>query len=177
MDRTFGALTLLTMVGIPAGLFAKGATGRITIKGADLITPIEITDPKILTNFCAWTGPGTSSSEPQGLIVDWSRGVVAEPPKGLQRCEVSFYTKALNTRPVYVVLYGYDASSEQGYVYLPGRSEEWYRLNVKTIFRGIEGNWFRAWTVWDKVARPLIARAKTVDANRSIIGSVSTFRE
>jgi hypothetical protein len=41
----------------------------------------------------------------------------------------------------------------------PGRTEEWYRLNVSTIFHGVEGKWFRAWSVWEGVARPLIAGA------------------
>ncbi len=53
----------------------------------------------------------------------------------------------------------------RGYVYLPGRKDEWYRLNVGTIFHGVEGKWFRAWSVWNNVARPLLAHAKVTTSN------------
>jgi len=92
-----------------------------------------------------------------GFIIDWSKGPVAEPPKGLRSYEVSFYTKLLNEeRLVYVVSYELDSSTQLGYVYLPGKTSENYVLNVGTIYRGVEGNWFRAWSMWDKVATSLI---------------------
>ena len=115
------SVTFLLLV-IPAQVFAKGQTVKITIKGADLKTPIEITDPKVLTEFQVWSGPGTSSSAPgfnpnaPGFIVDWSQAV-AEPPKGLQRYEVSFYAKIPTERLIYVVFYEYDPATEHGYIY------------------------------------------------------------
>jgi len=63
------------------------------------------------------------------------------------------------------VFYEYDPATERGYVYLPGRKDEWYQLNVSTIFHGVEGKWFRAWSVWDNVARPLIADDKVIPSN------------
>ena len=42
----------------------------------------------------------------------------------------------------------------------PGRTEQWYRLDVSTILRGVEGKWFRASKLWEGVARPLIAGAE-----------------
>ena len=72
------SVTFLLLV-IPAQVFAKGQTVKITIKGADLNPPVEITDPKVLTEFQVWSGPGTSSSVPgfnpnaPGFIVDWSQ--------------------------------------------------------------------------------------------------------
>jgi hypothetical protein len=60
-----------------------------------------------------------------GFIIDWSQGLVAEPPKGLRRYEVSFHTKLLNEeRLVYVVSYEFDSSTQLGYVYLPGKTNE-----------------------------------------------------
>jgi hypothetical protein len=59
-----------------------------------------------------------------------------------------------------VVYYAFSPDAEQGYVYVPGESDEWYRLNVHTIFRGVEGKWFRAWGAWESVARPLIKKAE-----------------
>jgi hypothetical protein len=166
MGRILAVLVVFLSLAIPARVVAKGDTVRITIKGADLKTPIEITDPKILATFNVWTGPGTSSDAPgfnsnaPGFIIDWSPGPVAEPPKGLQRYEVSFYAKIPKERLIYLVFYEYDPATKRGYVYLPGRTDEWYRLNVSTIIRGVEGRWFRAWSEWDSVARPLLENDK-----------------
>jgi len=110
--------------------------------------------------------PGFDSKAP-GFIIDWSKRAVAEHPKGLQPYEVSFYSKLPNERLSYVVFYEYDPATQHGYIYLPGRTDECYRLNVNSIFRGVEGNWFRAWRVWDDVARPLIAGAKLTASNSS----------
>ena len=86
---------------------------------------------------------------------------MADRPSGLQRYEVSFYAKMPEERVIYVVFYEYDPATEYGYVYFPGRTEEWHRLNVTSILRGVEGKWFRAWSVWEGVARPRIAGVKT----------------
>ena len=128
---------------------AKGPTTRIEVKSAGLSRPIEITDPEVLAGFNVWAGPGTSSDEPQSLIVDWKKGIVAEP-----RYEVSFSAKFPAERVVYVVTYCYDAAAGRGYVYLPGKGEPRYSVNVSSILRFNEGNWFVAWARWDKVIRP-----------------------
>ena len=159
MKRLFTpVLGMLLMVGIPASLSAKGRTVRITIKGTDLKTPIEITDPTILANFNVWT----NSNKGKGLIVDWSQGTISPPPKGFPLYEVFFYVDIgkQQEKPVYVVSYGYDPSTRRGYVYLPGKGDKWWELNVRSIFRSVEGNWFSAWSVWEDVARPLITKAK-----------------
>ncbi len=57
-----------------------------------------------------------------------------------------------------------ETPAEQGYVYLPGKSDEWWTLNVRTIFRGVEGNWFHAWSAWERVVRPLIEKAELTDS-------------
>ena len=86
----------------PLPLLAKGKTVKITIKGADLKTPIEISDAKILANFQVWTGPGTSTADRQSLIIDWSQGPVRKPPDSHRRYQVSFHTDP-NEQIVYVV--------------------------------------------------------------------------
>jgi hypothetical protein len=149
---------LLTALFIAAPLSAKGPTLKIIVKGADLRKPVEITDPNVLAPFNIWTGPGTSSNEQQGLIIDWSGGVVSERPKGLRRYEVSFYSNHHADGLDYVVYYEYDPTTKQGYVYVPGESDEWYRMNTFSIYHGIEGNWFHAWTEWNNIATPLIHR-------------------
>ncbi len=161
-------LTLLTflLLAVPAEVCAKGVTSKIIIKGGNLKIPIEITDPKTLANFGVWTGPGTScsgagcpestSTRPDSFIVQWSQPV-AQPPDGLQRYEVSFYAKMPGERLIYVVFYEYDPETARGYIYLPGKDEDWYTLNVSTILHGAEGKWFRARNAWESVTRPLIA--------------------
>jgi hypothetical protein len=155
-------LSSLLVLSAPAALLAKGKTVKITIKGADLKIPIGICDPKILENFQVWTGPGTSTADKQSLIIDWSQGPVGKPPESLRRYQVSFHTDP-NGQIVYVVYYAFSPGAEQGYVYLPGDSDEWAGLNVRTIFHGVEGKWFRAWSAWERVARPLIEKATPTD--------------
>jgi len=145
---------------MPPTLLAKAATSKIVIEGSDLDRPIEISDPKVLRDFRIWAGPGTSSNEGQSLIIDWSQGTIGAPQKELQRYRVSFYVQLAPEKHavVYKVLYAYDPSKGEGYVYLPGETDDGYGLNVRSIVHFVEGHWFHAWKVWDNIARPLIAR-------------------
>jgi hypothetical protein len=164
VKRLLSVLITLLLLAIPVELFGKAQTSKIIIKGADLSAPIKITDPKTLANFFVWTGTGTGCTpcpppSPQSFIVDWSQPM-ADHPSGLHRYEVSFYAKIPDERLIYVVFYEYDPATEHGYVYFPGRTDESYWLNMGTIARGVEGKWFPAWSVWEGIARPLIAGAK-----------------
>jgi hypothetical protein len=144
-----------------ATLSAEGKTVKIIITGGDLAKPIAITAPEIVSRFRVWAGQGTTSGEAQSLNVDWSRGVT-DVPKGLLVYTVSFVTTHMNPS-TYVVRYAIDPSSNHGYVYLPAKGEPEYRDNISLIFRQTEGSWFHAWTVWEKVANPLIAKARASD--------------
>jgi hypothetical protein len=98
MMRRVGVLAAFLSLAIPVRVFAKADISKITIRGAHLKAPIEITDPKTLANFDVWTGPGTSDTIPKEgdkFVIEWSRGAT-ERPKGLQRYEVSFYAKLRN---------------------------------------------------------------------------------
>jgi hypothetical protein len=171
MRRTLPVLLASLALLLPAVLLAKGETVKICIAGGDLKAPVEITDPKILANFRVWSGPGTNSNAlafkaiAPGFIIEWSQGPIAGIPARLQRYEVSFYASSHGKGRIYVVYYEYDPSKGQGYVYLPGQTDEWYVLNVRTIYRGVEGKWFHAWKVWDQVAWPLISDAKATTAS------------
>lgn len=109
------------LLSLPTLLLAKRETVRITIQGPGLVAPIEITDPSIVKNFRVWSGPGTSSHESHGLIIDWSRGFSEQPSKNLRAYTVSFCANLPSEKLVYVVLYAYDGSTSQGFVYLPGK--------------------------------------------------------
>jgi hypothetical protein len=156
-------LTFLLILIVSTPLPAKEKTVKITISGAGLKEPIEISDPEILANFTVWT-----RTVDHGLIIDWSQGPVRETPNTLRRYQVSFYAGAPpNERIVYIVYYVFDRGAAPGRVYLPGKSDEWYGLNVHTIWRGEEGKWFLAWSAWERVARPLIEKAERVDSIES----------
>ena len=155
-------LNSLLILSVPTPLLAKAKTVKITISGAGLKTPIEISDPKVLANFTVWT-----RTADHGLIIDWSQGPVRETPKTLRRYQISFYADAPNERIVYVVYYVFNPNAGPGYVYLPGKSDEWYRLNTFSILRGEEGKWFPAWNAWERVARPLIEKAERTDSIQS----------
>ena len=156
-------LNFLLILAAASPLLAKGKTVKITIKGADLKVPIEIADPKILENFQVWTGPRTSGAQRPSLIVDWPQGPVTKPPESLHRYQISFH-RAPDDQVVYVVFYAFSPGAEQGYVYLPGESDEWAGLNVRSIWRGVEGKWFHAWSAWERVAKPIIERATLTDS-------------
>jgi hypothetical protein len=157
-QRTLVSLLLLLATATVA--VAKTPTHRITIQGADLPALIEITEPDVVRNFQVWAGAGTSTADRHGFIVDWHGGAMTTPPKTLPRYQVSFYAKHQPTRPIYVVFYAFDPDSKKGFVYLPGKTEKWYRLNTSAVWRGVEGKWFTAWQTWDDVAGPLITRVR-----------------
>ena len=175
MKRRLAALTLLFALHASALLSAKGITTRITIIGGPLSVPIEISQLQVVQQFSIWAGPGTrvtirdhltglwrSTEGTEGFIVDWPVGAIAHAPTGLEPYEVSFFVKYPHSSAeelAYVVLYKNDPSTDEGYVYLPGRADEWYRLNTRAIFRGVEGRWFRASAAWQQVVTPIIARA------------------
>jgi hypothetical protein len=174
MKATFQCLVTAGVAVVLSNVIsAKGATSKITITGATLANPIEITEANIVSKFQVWTGPGTTVCRggrgncvegTEGFIIDWLSGAVAERPSGLQHYEVSFYVTdnrfAGQTGPeqlAYVVSYECDPGASQGYVYLPGDGDQWYSLNSTSIFRGREGKWYRANAAWQSVVAPLIA--------------------
>ncbi|MEX2261006.1 MAG: hypothetical protein WD696_03600 [Bryobacteraceae bacterium] len=134
------AISLLIISFVPAPLYAKGYTVKITIKGTGLTTPLEIISLKV-REFGVWEGPGVyvnDVEQSEGFIIDWPKGIVAQIPSALQHYEVSFYsgckTSEFGCRTsepslVYVVSYDYDPSTQQGFVYLPGRDDEAFRFN------------------------------------------------
>lgn len=158
MKRIALACVLLSLLIVP--LSAKGPTSRIVITDVQTGAVQQITDHAVLEQFQVWAGKGTHSGVPgetvegsQGFIVDWTAGVVGQRPSQLRRYEVKFYVAPKRMAPVpgpaaeefaYVVFYEHDLATNSGYVYLPGRSDEHFRLNVGTIIRDLEGKWLRA---------------------------------
>jgi hypothetical protein len=167
----FGVQVVVLLALFSTGLAGKGSTSRISISGDTLAAPIEIRDAAIVDKFQIWAGPGTRScvaghcvEGAEGFIVDWSAGAVAAQPSGLRRYQVSFFVEdepsSAQPKPerlAYVVLYEDDPVRSQGFVYLPGKGDQWQELNWGSIYRRQEGHWFRATRAWQVVVARLIS--------------------
>lgn len=101
---------------------------------------------------------GASGNQPPGAL------------RPLRRYEVSFFVNFGDddTRKMYVVYYCPSASTNEGYIYLPGKGETWYSLNTSTIIRsGRDGKWNYAASWWEEFIKPTIARAEAAQNHRS----------
>jgi hypothetical protein len=144
---------LLIPVALPRPTWAKSPTAKITISGGALASEIEITDPRILDVSNVWSGK----------FLDASEAVAKEPPVGLQTYEVWFYTKTSDekVRRRYVVYYSPNPATGRGYIYLPGKEQPWYWLNVSAILRdGKDGKWNNASPAWEGLIKPVIAQSE-----------------
>jgi hypothetical protein len=164
------ALGSIAMGLVLAGLLcAKAPVGAVTISGGGLPKAIEITESAVIKSFDIWSGPGNFKIENgvrtpivrDGSIL-WSQGIVSDPPKRPPEYEISFNGSVPEDR-LFVVLYRYDPSAHFGCVYLPGKGEGWYDVNVRTMYRGVEGHWFRTSRAFDELVQPLIEKAKPTD--------------
>lgn len=155
------------------------STLKIVIQGPDLTAPIQITDEKAVANFQVLAGKGTYANEPRleepSFIIDWSRGPTIAPSKDLPHYEILFYGDRPNEHLVYTVSYAFDALNGNGYVYLPGRKDPGYELNVHTIIRRVEGHWFHSWDKWDRIAQRLI-RSRVREQFQQLSPRVETGR-
>ena len=84
----------------------------------------------------------------------------------------AFTRKSSANAPSMSSIYAVARSSEPGYVYLPGKSEEWWRLNVTSILRRVEGKWFHAWSTWENIARPLIKKARAAKSTHPALAGL-----
>jgi hypothetical protein len=171
MQRQFSILCGVVALCVASpSLSAKGDMVRIEIRGEAFAEPIAVTDPRI-RNFHVWTGPGVNNvavENAEGFIANWKSGVVPSPPALVPRYELSWYAgchQGANCRSpqpslAYVVVYARDPASGHGFVYLPGKGEPSYDLNVRSIYRGVEGHWFRTTESWDRFVDPLISRSR-----------------
>jgi hypothetical protein len=148
---TSAAVALILIAGAEAG--AKGRTVRVTISGAQLPAPVDVTAGTGLANV--WAG-------------DFIGRPVVEPARELPRYEVYFYVEwpgsdnkgRSEPRLAYVVVFCFDPVAGVGYLYLPARRERWYALNVRTILRGTEGRWYYASASWTEAIATELKRLR-----------------
>jgi hypothetical protein len=151
MRNTITSLLLLLLSSTLAT--AKSPTVKLTITGGGLEQPLDVVDPEVLEQSQIWAGN----------FLDRTQDVLKKNPGSDTPYEISFFIRsgsgAMARR--YVVYY-HPQPSTQGYLYLPGRGEPWYRLNVSAILRGNrDGSWNHAAPTWERLIKLLIARAET----------------
>jgi hypothetical protein len=167
------ALALVLVLVSAVSADAKSRTLKVAlVDDSAQLRPIEVSGPAVAV-FGVWDGPGVRiNGEPQmeGFIADWRTDPAGKRPEGLRPFRVSFYTGCVpgerilgcsvpEERLSYVVIYEYDSTSNIGYVYLPGKGEDGYDVNTRSILRGVEGRWFMATAEWRDYIAPLIVRA------------------
>src|SRR5580704_14259929 len=147
MTRILGLVAgMLLVTTLVTTVAAKASTVKLIVSGGSLVHPIDITSGTAL-NVNIWDGDFIGSPAP-------------EPDKSLPRYTVSFFT--YTPRPVslrYVVYLTLDRQTGEGFVYLPGPGDEWYRQNIGTIMRdGQDGKWHHATTQWSRAIAQAVQR-------------------
>ena len=88
---------------------AKGKVEMIAVSGPGLDKPVEITDRFALEPFFPWGR----------AFIDWGRGIIPDPARGLQTYEVQFYLVGGGESPDYVLEYRPEPHGGPGYVQIP----------------------------------------------------------
>ena len=177
------AMLFAALCVMPALVLAKGSTTRIEV-GQGKRAIVVLTGEESAGQFTIWSGPGTSVTTAEGTFVptgegdfvDWAAGPV-EAPQGLTIYSVRFYCaadapghEAIPSNQCYGVRYAV-APGGRGYIQIPPALDEEFPLNMQSIARGVEGNWYRASTRWDDTIRPRLTaayEASRQDDNRRI---------
>ena len=131
---------VLAFAAASIALEAKGPTVKLTLTGPGLAAPIEIVDPAILEASNIFAGSFLGET------------VNAAPPVTEPIYTVSFDVQPPQNKPVrtaYAVSVARDPRTGTWWLYLPGRGEAGYGLNVGSILRdGQDGHWHRPPHAW-----------------------------
>jgi hypothetical protein len=123
MSGILVALALVVALGPQAPLPGFKMTVKLVVNGPGLRNDVEITDP-----------PAIAANVYGGNFMTTT---ATEPDKTWPRYRVAFY---INTRErgvvlAYAVSYVRSPKTGEGFVYLPGRGEADYGLNISTVIR------------------------------------------
>lgn len=161
-------LMCAALLALPLVSLAKSETTRIEIaRGKHAV--LTLSGPEEAGQFTIWSGPGTAVTSADGAslthddardFADWIGGPV-DPPRGLEVYSVRFYCAAAGetTRETvpshlcYGVRYAFDRDGGPGYIQIPRARDREFPDNTRSIYRGIEGTWYRASTAWETMVR------------------------
>jgi hypothetical protein len=146
MSKTMirGLFVLVVAMSIVRPAHAKGPTVLLTVTGPTLSRALEITDSRLLASSSVYAG-------------SFLNGNCGKPDSSLPQYQVFFHVelpKWMNAgvQVKYVVVYAADPRTGEGFIYLPGRGDDGYGLNARTILRdGHDGRWHRASRQWAAV--------------------------
>jgi hypothetical protein len=169
------AFLVATLVLVATPSWGKSETIKLEITGPGLDRPLYITDRDILERFTIWVAVSSARKmaarnpdQPLKTYADYVRGEVTQP-EGLRMYTVTFHQGNGMGEPLsgwhgtYVVTYGRDPSSGQGYIYVPGGKDgEVFQRNVFSISTGAEGKWFHSSKAWEQRVAPLIQQGATL---------------
>jgi hypothetical protein len=159
-----------------AWLLAIGLLGADTVAARSHVTRIDVSRDKIAlvqiegadaSAFTIWGGPGTEveagAEDAAADIADWQGGSVAAPGGG-PVYEVMFLCEACeparkDSWRCYGVRYAPGRDGAPGLIQIPAPGDPAFPGNLKTIYRGVEGQWFRASAKWEQVVRARIQQA------------------
>lgn len=71
------------------------------------------------------------------------------------------WSKGAITRIIIEVLYSINSSRRDGYIYLPGPDDGIVLRNTSLIYRGVEGNWFKASQTWETTVKQMLDDARS----------------
>jgi len=171
--RTTSIVVVLLLM--PAISMAKSETARIEIlhgKRPFLV----LSGADTAGQFTIWSGPGASVTAADGTvstpvhpgdIADWEAGAV-QIPRDVKVYKVRFYCAAGDaparedapTHLCYGVRYAI-APDGQAFIQIPAADDREFRGNTQSIYRGVEGSWFRASLRWEELVRPRVDEALT----------------
>lgn len=141
-----------------SGAYAKLALSALFISGGSLSRPLEVTDPELLQSSNPWFGT---------FIPQWNHAPKEEgasPPETAPRYEISFYAITSPNEPphiIYVAYYAFDSGTHRGFLYLPGRHEQWNSTNGGSILRPHQdGRWNLADPGWCDRINAVISRSQ-----------------
>lgn len=173
-DRYLKSALAILLAGSLLGADVSAAKSQVTrIEVLQGKAPLLSIGAPAAGEFTIWTGPGTGvtvSGETQvaysdGDIADWKHGAVAAPTGG-PVYDVAFLCEACEPARkeawrCYGVRYAPGARGEPGLIQIPAADDADFPLNLKTIYRGVEGQWFRASPKWEALVRGRIQGAQT----------------
>jgi hypothetical protein len=173
MNMRMLGLGLLLALPFAGACVAKSETERIEVSRGKM--QVASIDGAAAERITIWSGPGTRMTLADGTshmtvtpgdFADWKGGAVNAPP-GQPVYSVSFFCKACeparrDTWRCYGVRYVPGRDGERGYIEIPKPGDDEYETNVRTIYRGVEGRWFRATESWDALMRAHLAPEREV---------------
>jgi hypothetical protein len=146
-------LSTVLILGAAVPAHAKRPLDRISVEGAGLKQPIELTEPLLLQLSSPWFGNFLEPNTAQEPPLKASRVYVLTLHARLRGQEV---------QPIYRFHYVPGEGGSPGWVYLPGKGDAWYRQNVSIILRpGHDGRWHRATRAWAVYWEQARARAES----------------